>query len=322
MKLPSIMLDKSILVTGGAGFIGSQFVRSYSSIFKKMYIVDSLTYAGDLRRVERNLSESNVFFIQKDIKDLLTEQDIFSNIDYVLHFAAESHVDRSIENGHPFVNTNVLGTYALLEMARKFPKIKTLLVSTDEVYGSIDEGEFDEKANLAPSSAYSASKASGDLFARAQYETHNQFVVISRCSNNYGPFQHEEKFIPKIITKILRNESIPIYGDGKNVREWIHVVDHCSALLELLEKGKSGEIYNIGTGDRKTNLEVIQLIAKLLNNDEFSYHFIEDRKGHDFRYALNSQKIMRETGWSPSIKFEKGIHNLVLNFNNNHLAQV
>lgn len=311
----NLISNKSIMVTGGAGFIGSEFVRNYSASFKKMYIIDSLTYAGDLKRIDNQLLKDNVEFIKSDIRDVTKYEKTLKDLDYIIHFAAESHVDRSINDGYPFVNSNVLGTYALLEAAREFSKIRTLMVSTDEVYGSIPNGEVNEQAVLAPSSAYSASKASADLFAIAQFLTHKQNIVISRCSNNYGAYQNEEKFIPTIITSLLKKRSVPVYGKGKNIREWIHVSDHCAALLELLTNARTGEIYNIGTGDRLSNLEILGLIAGFLNVKGDYYHYVEDRKGHDFRYSLNSEKITSETGWKPKILLENGLRELVLNYN-------
>lgn len=314
MRKQEELAQKKVLVTGGAGFIGSAFVRKFSSLFKHMYIVDSLTYAGNLMRIHGDISKTNVEFIESDILEVNNYQKIIKELDFVVHFAAESHVDRSIKDGFPFVNTNILGTFTLLENIRINENIKTLVVSTDEVYGSILQGEASESAFLDPSSAYSASKASADLLSLAQFKTHKQNILISRCSNNYGPYQDSEKFIPTVIRSLMRDEPVAIYGDGKNVREWIHVDDHCEALLIILIEGIAGEIYNIGSGSRFTNLEIVELISRLMGLEKYESKFIQDRKGHDFRYSLNSTKIKENFKWSPKVELEEGLKDLILNY--------
>jgi dTDP-glucose 4,6-dehydratase len=306
---------KTYLVTGGAGFIGSEFIRKRCSKkdFKKLFIVDKLTYAANLLRISNELNIENVELIKGDISDTDLYQSALKETDVIVHFAAESHVDRSIKDGTPFIQSNIVGSYSILEAARVNFVEKILMVSTDEVYGSIEIGASDESFILSPSSVYSASKASSDLIALAQFKTFNQNVIITRACNNYGKFQDSEKFIPNVIRRALANESIPIYGDGKNVREWLHVSDHIDAIDLLLAKGKSGEIYNIGSGDRRSNIDVARLILNLLAKSESLITFVEDRKGHDIRYSLDSTKIQVEIGWKAKIDFEDGIKAL-LNF--------
>lgn len=307
------MNPKSILVTGGAGFIGSEFVRQsvQSEKYSKIYVIDKLTYAGDLTRIKKELDSSSVEFIECDLNDTRRYESIIADLRYVVHFAAESHVDRSNENGKPFLDSNILGTYALLESARQNPGIRTLLVSTDEVYGSILTGEASELSPLNPSSAYSASKTASDLFGLAAKRTFNQDVVITRGCNTYGPHQHPEKFIPHCISKLISGHKAPLYGDGKNIREWIHVTDHAKAINLVLHDGKSGEIYNIGSGFRLNNREVLDHILKNLHLNWEHVEFVEDRLGHDFRYALNTEKIHIKTGWQTTIDFKSGLESTV-----------
>lgn len=306
--------NASIIVTGGAGFIGSEFIRNFYHKFKKTYIIDSLTYSGNLGRLKGVLDSSQVEFIQIDINRIREVESIFKNIDYLVHFAAETHVDRSIKNGFPFINSNINGTYEVLNLTHQYKKIRTVLVSTDEVYGSIEVGETDEYSPIKPSSVYSASKAAADLLALAQIHTHNQDIIITRCCNNYGPYQELEKFIPNTLNSIINGNAVTVYGSGNNVREWIHVSDHCHALFSLLKFGKSGHIYNIGSGRRFTNIELVELLFGFFSDHSGKISFVPDRKGHDLRYALNSDKVKRELGWSPKITMENGLQQLVENF--------
>ena len=298
-----------VLVTGGAGFIGSEAVRQLvpHDRFKKIFIVDKLTYAGDLNRITNEINKSNVDFIEADVNEVDKYRTVLSECSAVIHFAAESHVDRSIENGMPFLKSNVLGTFSLLNATKDFTQIRNLVVSTDEVYGSFFEGEAKEETILNPSSQYSASKASSDLIAMAQHLTHNQDILITRCSNNYGLYQASEKAIPTFIESALFGRNIPVYGSGINIREWIHVSDHVKGIFKVLDKGNSGEIYNIGTSDRLSNVELAKIILGNLHLNEDKIEFVEDRKGHDLRYALNSSKIRRNLGWEPEIDFYEGI---------------
>lgn len=304
---------KSYLVTGGAGFIGSQFIRTRfaKDDFRRIFIIDKLTYAADLNRLNSALEHPEIEFIEADICQTDKFSTAMREIDVVVHFAAESHVDRSISNGYPFVMSNVVGSYALLESARSASVEKVLMVSTDEVYGSIENGETDELASIKPSSTYSASKAASDLLALAQVVTFKQNIIVTRASNNYGDFQNQEKFIPNVIFRALNNLKIPLYGDGTNVREWLHIEDHIAALDKISEGGVSGNIYNIGSGERYTNLEVAKLIVTKIGKSDELIEFVEDRKGHDFRYALDSSKIERELGWKPKIKFTEGLDRLI-----------
>ncbi len=303
------MGTSSILITGGAGFIGSEFVRQsvLDSAYDKIYIVDSLTYAADLTRLDGLLSNPKVELIICDINNTRKYEKVLKEVDFIVHFAAESHVDRSNQDGIPFLQSNVVGTFKLLESARQNGKCRILLVSTDEVYGSINHGEFTESSPLRPSSAYSASKTSADLFALAMWKTFKQDIVITRGCNTYGPHQHAEKLIPLTINKLLDGEKAPIYGDGTNIREWIHVSDHARAINLVLKNGKTGEAYNVGSGSRFSNKEVLNRILMKLHLDESSMEYVKDRPGHDFRYALDSRKIKHELGWEPEIDFLIGI---------------
>ncbi|CAN1484216.1 RfbB dTDP-D-glucose 4,6-dehydratase [Candidatus Nanopelagicaceae bacterium] len=299
----------SVLITGGAGFIGSEAVRALasSSRFRKIYVVDKLTYAGDLRRIEHELEDPNLEFIESDVNDVESFRNALKDCSAVLHFAAESHVDRSISNGSPFISSNIAGTYSLLSATREFPSIRTVVVSTDEVYGSVVSGEANEESAINPSSIYSASKAAADLLAMAQVSTYRQDLVITRCCNNYGPWQDSEKVIPTFIANILTGNSIPVYGSGENVREWIHVRDHVAGILLALEKGASGEIYNIGTGLRFSNLELADKLLSFDASSSSEVKHVDDRLGHDFRYAISSRKITQDLGWSPMVGFELGL---------------
>ncbi|MDR9853297.1 dTDP-glucose 4,6-dehydratase [Paenibacillus sp. VCA1] len=305
-----------ILVTGGAGFIGSNFILYMLNKYPNYEVVnmDSLTYAGNIQNLASVENNPNYSFIQADITDRQIVEQIMSNgIDKVVNFAAESHVDRSIQNPDVFLKTNVLGTHVLLESAKKFGVSKFVQISTDEVYGTLGaEGLFTEDTPLAPNSPYSASKAGGDLIARAYYETYHFPVSITRCSNNYGPYQFPEKLIPMVLTKALRNEKIPVYGDGLNVRDWLYVEDHCSAIDLVLHKGKDGEVYNIGGNNERTNLQIVNTILNEINkNHNELISFVTDRLGHDRRYAIDASKIRTELGWEPKYNFEVGIKKTV-----------
>ncbi len=300
---------KSILITGGAGFIGSEFVRQICNHgnYKRIFILDSLTYAGNLNRIEECLELQEVEFLHANVNEVSKYQDVLKEVSYIVHFAAESHVDRSNVDGFPFLESNVLGTYKLLEAARKHTSIRSLLVSTDEVYGPVLDGEADENFPLRPSSAYSASKTASDLFGLAAYHTFKQDLIVTRGCNTYGPFQHFEKMIPTVISNLIKEENVPIYGQGTNIREWIHASDHAAAIGQILHNGQSGEVYNIGSGYRLSNLELVNMIIDLLKPVSPKLDFVADRPGHDFRYALNSSKVSKRLNWLPKIDFEVGL---------------
>jgi dTDP-glucose 4,6-dehydratase len=307
------------LVTGGYGFIGSHFIRLLleDDLQCQVTNVDLLTYAGR----ETNLSDvrtghaDRYDFVKADIADVAAMRDIFDGggFDAVINFAAESHVDRSISDPGRFVETNVLGTSNLVGLAREFKVSRFLQISTDEVYGSLDTGDmpFTEKTPLNPSSPYSASKAGADLLVLAAHHTFGQDVVITRCSNNYGPCQFPEKLIPLMISRALADELLPVYGDGGNVRDWIHVVDHCHGILAALKKGGAGGIYNIGADCERTNLEIVRGILEILGKPESLISFVDDRPGHDWRYAINSSKVRDELNWEPSRGFDSGLRETI-----------
>lgn len=317
---------RTILVTGGAGFIGSNFIYFALQRFPTARIInlDKLTYAGNLANLAPIADRPNYQFIQGDIADPMLVEEVFAtnDIDWVINFAAESHVDRSIQAPEVFVRTNVYGTFNLLNYARKYwaipegfrPGKKFLQVSTDEVYGSLGPtGFFTEKTPLDPHSPYSASKAGADLFVQSYFDTYGLPIHITRCSNNYGPFQYPEKLIPLIIDRALQKQPVPIYGDGLNVRDWLYVEDHCLALCLVLEKGRIGEVYNIGGHNERTNLQIAQAIIGYLHEHadgeitEDLIQFVADRKGHDRRYGIDPSKIVDELGWRPCTTFEEGI---------------
>lgn len=304
-----------VLVTGGAGFIGSNFVNNMVHKYPKYSIinVDSLTYAGNLENLKQCEGKPNYQFIKADITDAETmDQLIGDGVDAVINFAAESHVDRSITNPGIFVQTNIQGTQVLLDAAKKYNVKKYLQVSTDEVYGSLgEEGYFTEQTPLAPNSPYSASKAGADMLVLAYHETFGLPVNITRCSNNYGPFHFPEKLIPLMIINALNDKKLPVYGDGKNVRDWLHVTDHCSAIDLVLHKGIDGEVYNVGGHNEKTNLEVVKEILKQLDKPESLIQYVEDRLGHDRRYAIDPTKLQKELGWEPRYTFETGLKETV-----------
>ena len=306
-----------ILVTGGCGFIGSNFIKHMIEKYPKYEITnyDKLTYAGDRKNVSECEYFNNYHFVKGDICDYdkLKETIKSLKIDTIINFAAESHVDNSIENSDEFVKTNINGTHTLLKFMHEFPINKFIQISTDEVYGTLteDAAPFTEYSSLAPNSPYAASKTAADLLCRSFYETYKYPITITRCSNNYGPNQHKEKLIPKLIHNIKEGIKVPIYGDGKNIRDWVHVQDHCEAIDVVLHNGEDGEIYNIGGECEKRNISIVD---HLLLNFEQSYdliEYVEDRKGHDWRYAMNISKIKSELGWSPRITFEKGISDLM-----------
>jgi dTDP-glucose 4,6-dehydratase len=304
-----------ILVTGGAGFIGSNFVRYVVEEHPGDSILnlDLLTYAGNLDNLTGLEGREKFRFVRGDITDLGLLEELFSEgVDGVVNFAAESHVDRSIEDPARFLHTNVFGTQALLETAQRFRVERFLQVSTDEVYGSLEgKGRFDEESPLAPNSPYAASKASADLLCRAYWKTYGLPVLITRCSNNYGPYQFPEKLIPLFITNALAGETLPVYGDGLYVRDWIYVRDHCRALDRVLREGRAGEVYNIGADEERTNLEITETILRALDKEVSLIRHVKDRPGHDRRYAIDSSKIRRELDWRPETSFSDGMERTV-----------
>lgn len=300
-----------LLVTGGAGFIGSNFVRLVlRETEHDVTTLDALTYAGSLDNLSGVLDHPDHEFVEGDIRDEELVSELVSDADAVLNFAAESHVDRSIEGAGPFVETNVRGTQVLLDAALDADVDQFLQVSTDEVYGEIVDGVFEEGDSLNPRNPYAATKASADLLAKSYHSTHDLQVIITRSSNNYGPRQHEEKLIPKFITRAADEKSLPLYGDGTNVREWVYVEDNCQAILTALEKGESGEVYNIGSGEELENQKVAEQIVEELGVSIELIEFVEDRPGHDQRYALDTTKI-QSLGWEPTTSFEDGLEQTV-----------
>ena len=322
---------KNILVTGGAGFIGSNFVKQMLEKEKDFSILinlDLLTYAGNLENLKEIENDKRYKFIKGDICDRSLVENIFDkyDIDIVINFAAESHVDRSIEDPEIFLKTNILGTQVLLDTAKKHWKInpqdkyskeyksgvKYLQVSTDEVYGALGKtGMFTETTPISPNSPYSASKASADMFVRAYYETYALPVNITRCSNNYGPYQFPEKLIPLMINNCKTGKKLRVYGDGMQIRDWLHVSDHCAAIRTVLHKGVIGEVYNIGGNNEKANIEIVKLIIKELGASEDLIEHVKDRPGHDRRYAIDNTKITSQLGWKPEYTFERGIHETI-----------
>jgi dTDP-glucose 4,6-dehydratase len=303
-----------LLITGGAGFIGSNFILSMINSHPEIEIInlDVLTYAGNLNNLKSVDKNPRYTFIRGDICDPNNVNSILDKyrVDTIVHFAAESHVDRSITKASEFVRTNVLGTQNLLECARQHQIEKFIHISTDEVYGSTITGSFTENNILSPSSPYSASKAGSDLLALSYFTTYKLPVIITRCTNNFGPCQHPEKLIPLFVTNLLEGRKVPVYGTGKNVRDWIHVSDHCQAVEFLIKKGKFGEIYNIGGGNEMTNIEITEKILTLLKKDESLIEYVADRPGHDYRYSLDCSKL-RKMGWSPRFSFEEGLKDTV-----------
>ena len=296
-----------LLVTGGAGFIGSNFVHHIlKQTDHSVVTLDALTYAGSKDNLDGVLKNANHEFVEGDIRDRDLVSELVADVDAIVNFAAESHVDRSIDGAEPFVSTNVQGTQVLLDAALEADIDRFLHISTDEVYGEISEGTFSESDPLIPRNPYAATKASADLLARSYYTTHGLPVLITRTSNNYGPRQHSEKLIPKFIQRAVAGKSLPVYGDGSNVREWIYVEDNCRALRTVLESGSVGEVYNIGSGEELTNLEVTEQILDAVGGLEEQIEFVEDRAGHDQRYAIDASK-MEKLGWEPEWSFDEGL---------------
>ena len=312
-----------ILVTGGAGFIGSNFVRmaltnKFSNLdVESLIVLDLLTYAGDEENLAPIANDKRFKFVKGDIRDLELTKRLMSQSDQVVHFAAESHVDRSIEGGSDFVSTNVMGTQVLLDAARNSNIKRFVHVSTDEVYGSISEGSWPEDHPLLPNSPYSASKAGSDLLVRAYNRTHKLDTVITRCSNNYGQYQFPEKVMPLFITNVIEGKKVPLYGNGLNVRDWLHVDDHCRGIALALTKGKSGEVYNIGGGTELTNVELTHKILNAMGVGEEFIQPVEDRKGHDLRYSVDISKINSQLGYSPQVNFEEGLLQTIEWYKNN-----
>lgn len=307
----------NLLVTGGCGYIGSNLIRRIidEPVIKKLVNLDCLTYAGSIQNTEGFKDNPKYIFSRTDLRNKAAVAGVVTRhqITHVIHLAAESHVDRSIEGPSAFIDTNIVGTFNLLEACRaewekSWKRNRFVQVSTDEVYGSLGPtGSFTEQSPYAPNSPYSASKASADMLVRAYHHTYGFPAIITNCSNNYGPYQHPEKFIPVVILNALKRKPIPVYGDGLNVRDWIHVGDHCEALWQVLMRGRCGESYNIGANNERTNLQIVSLIALLADDGTSTVEFVKDRAGHDFRYAVNSDKIRAELGWRPTRTFEEGI---------------
>ncbi|AVI42733.1 dTDP-glucose 4,6-dehydratase [Bacillus pumilus] len=308
-------MTKSYLITGGAGFIGLNFVKLLlQETDVRLTVFDKLTYASHPEEMDELLKLSHFRFIQGDITLQHELDQAFDEVyDAIIHFAAESHVDRSIESAEPFIQTNVLGTYRMLEAVLKGKAKKLIHISTDEVYGDLelDDPAFTEQTPLSPNNPYSASKASSDLLVKSYIHTHQLPAMITRCSNNYGPYQHEEKLIPTIIRKAINGEKIPIYGDGQQIRDWLYVEDHAKAVKQVLENGTAGQVYNIGGGNEKTNLDLTKTILTQLGISHDRIAFVEDRKGHDRRYAIDASKLKRELGWTQETSFEAGIEKTI-----------
>ena len=307
---------KNILVTGGAGFIGSNFINYFLSKHEDYFLVnlDKLTYAGNLENLKPSEGNRNYAFIKGDIANSDLVNFIFENykIKYVINFAAETHVDRSISGSEIFYRTNVIGTNVLLEASRKFEVEKFIQISTDEVYGSLGkEGLFTEETPLSPNSPYSSSKAAADIMVLAFHHTYGLPAVVTRCSNNYGSYQFPEKLIPLMIINSMHDKKLPVYGDGLNVRDWIYVADHNRAVEIVLEFGKDGEVYNIGAGNEMPNIKIVELILQQLGKSKDLIQFVKDRPGHDRRYAIDSTKIQKKLGWNPEYSFEKAIKDTV-----------
>ena len=303
-------MSKKILITGGAGFIGSCFVRHELKKHPDYKIInlDALTYCGNIENLKDVENNPNYRFVHGNICDRKLVRELVAESDCVINFAAESHVDNSIKHPEIFIETNVQGTLNLLQASKEIGVERYLQVSTDEVYGSLGKtGYFYETTPISPNSPYSASKASADMLVRAYRETYGLPTLNTRCSNNYGPYQYPEKLIPFFISQLLKGEKVPVYGDGLNVRDWLYVYDHCEAIDVVLHRGKLGEVYNIGGHNEKTNMEITHLILDAMGKDESSIKYVEDRLGHDRRYAIANDKITSELGWEPSITFEEGI---------------
>ncbi|XLQ20126.1 MAG: dTDP-glucose 4,6-dehydratase [Candidatus Moraniibacteriota bacterium] len=310
-----------ILVTGGAGFIGANYIHYILENYPNDKIVnlDALTYAGNLENLKDVEDNENYKFVHGDIMDGVLVNELVKDIDVIVHFAAESHVDRSILDSAAFVRTNINGTLILLEAAKNNGNVRFHHVSTDEVYGSLskDDEPFNENTNYDPRSPYSASKASSDHLVRSYFHTHGLPITISNCSNNYGPYQFPEKLIPLFVTNLMDDKKIPVYGTGENIRDWLHVNDHCVAIDKIVRNGKMGETYCVGGNAEKTNLEITNLILDSMGSGVDMIDYVEDRKGHDKRYAINFEKINKELGWEPSVTFEDGVAETIEWYKNN-----
>ncbi|MFC7329101.1 dTDP-glucose 4,6-dehydratase [Marinactinospora rubrisoli] len=310
-----------LLVTGGAGFIGSEFVRSLLLSPRtgdvRITVLDKLTYAGVAANLDPVAGHPRYSFVHGDICDADLVDQVMPGHDAVVHFAAESHVDRSISGGRPFVTTNVMGTQVLLEMAKKHRAGRFVHVSTDEVYGSIPSGSWTEETPLSPNSPYAATKAGSDLLALAHHRTHGLDVVVTRCSNNYGPYQFPEKMIPLFVTNLLDGGKVPLYGDGRNVREWLHVSDHCRGVELALRRGRAGSVYHIGGGTELTNAELTGLLLAATGSTWGSVERVPDRKGHDLRYSLDCDRAATELGYAPRVRFEQGLAETVAWYRDN-----
>ncbi|MCM8760837.1 MAG: dTDP-glucose 4,6-dehydratase [Candidatus Omnitrophica bacterium] len=309
---------KRILVTGGAGFIGSNFIRYLLDKHPDYRIVnlDKLTYCGNLENLRDIEDNENYEFVKGDIADSFVVENLAKDCEVIINFAAESHVDRSIKDPSEFIRTNIFGTYTLLEAARKFGTRLFLQISTDEVYGSVEEGLSKETDPLEPNSPYSASKAGADLLARSYFVTFGVPVIITRSSNNFGPYQYPEKIIPLVITNLMAGKKVPLYADGMNIRDWLFVIDNCEAIDVVMHKGKPGEIYNIGAGGGITNIELTRMLLSILGKDESFIEYVKDRPGHDKRYALDVTKI-KALGWRPRHKFRKALEETVAWYSGN-----
>jgi dTDP-glucose 4,6-dehydratase len=305
-----------VLITGGAGFIGSNYVRMIAdgrlSGYSEVTVLDKLTYAGVVSNLEQAKKMQGYSFIQGDVCDVNLVRSLVSNVDHVINFAAESHVDRSISASDDFVNSNIIGVQVILDAIKfRSDPVRLLQVSTDEVYGSITKGSWDEESPLLPNSPYSASKAGGELLAMSYFRTFGLDILVTRCSNNYGTHHFPEKLIPLLITNILEGKKLPLYGDGTNIRDWLHVDDHCRAIHAVLTMGKSGNVYNIGGGRELSNIQVAKLILKVMGESESCLEYVKDRKGHDFRYSVNWSKIEKELGYKPLVEFEFGLQETI-----------
>lgn len=306
----------NFLITGGAGFIGSHFTKmllqeKFALIPEKVTVIDALTYSGTLWNIKEVWDLQNFRFVDGNICDFELMSNLIQDADVIVNFAAESHVDRSIESAIPFIETNVLGVANMLSILKSFPNKIFIQVSTDEVYGSIDEGSWDETFKLAPNSPYAASKASADLLTLAFHKTHGLDVRITRCSNNYGPNQHPEKLIPRFLMLLSADKRVPLYGQGDNFREWIYVEDHCWGIWKVIEKGSGGQLYNIGSGHEMSNLDLTHKILSFFPGKEDYIENVEDRKGHDFRYSVNSEKISSQLGFKCQYSFESGLQETI-----------
>ncbi len=312
-----------LLITGGAGFIGSNFIRYMLGKYPDYEVInlDNLTYAGNLDNLSDISDNPKYSFVQGDIADRKLVDELAEKADAIINFAAETHVDNSITDPTPFLTTNVIGTQVLIEASLKHKHSRYIQISTDEVYGDIEEGLFTEDSPLKPSSPYSASKSAGDMLTLAAVRTYGLPAVISRCSNNYGLYQFPEKIVPFFIQKLIKGEKVPVYGDGSNIRDWLHVTDHCRAVDLILHEGKIGEIYNVGANNEHSNLEITKKMLEILGLPEDRIEFVKDRPGHDIRYAIDATKIQNELEWKPEVDFETGFRETVEWYKNKFKTQ-